>query len=398
MKTFAFALLAASLVANGALVWLAFDGSARLTAEQQAAARAATTPTAPVPEVPRIDPETWARIKSDDLPTVVARLRAAKFPSDVIRAVVTGLVSEEFAARRRALDPDADQRAYWKDIRPDPSRQVALARLYSEQEKTLRDILGPDALAQDPLALARLRSRYGSLPPEKFDAVRHIESDFNLKRTELYYTKGTMNSADLAPLEREQRAAIAALLSPAELEEFDLRSSRTGQSMRSELAAFNPSEEEFRAIFRLRQSFDERFSPFTSLPSQEQMRERSEAQRQLNEQITSLLGPARGAEYTRSVDFNFRQTSQLVARYELPPETANNLWQVQKEFQKRRDEIYLASRTNPRESPTPQLAALQQEAIARITPLLGDASRIEAYKQYGGSWLQNLVPPPRPPN
>ncbi len=400
MKTPALILLAASVLANAALAWLAFDGSSRVTAERNASAQTAAAQKSTPPEAPRIDPSTWARLQSDDLPTVVARLRAAKFPPDVIRAVMTGLVTEQFAARRRALDPDAAQRVFWKDARPDPSLQIALARLASEQEKTLREILGPDALSQDPLALARLRSRFGPLAPDKLDAVRHIEADFNLKRSELYYTKGSYNSADLAPLEREQRAALAAILSPAELEEFDLRSSRTGQSMRTELAAFDPTEAEFRAIFQFRQAFDERYnsSNTVGIPSQEQMRERSEAQKELKAQINSLLGAARAAEYERATDFNFRQTSQLVARYELPPETATNLWQTQKEFERRRGELYTAGAATAPEQRQQQLNAMQQEATARVTSLLGNASRVDAYKQYGGSWLQNLVPRPAPRN
>lgn len=401
MKTPAALVLAASLLANAALAWFAFSGSSRLTAELDAEAVAQAAVKNPAPTAaPGIDPETWARIKSDDLPTVVARLRAAKFPPDVIRAVMTGLVTEQFTARRRALDPDAAQRAFWKDARPDPSLQIALSRLYAEQEKTIREILGPDALSQDPLALARLRSRYGSLAPEKLDAVRHIESDFNLKRAELYYTKGTYTTADLAPLEREQRATLAAILSPAELEEFDLRSSRTGQTMRTELAAFNPTEAEFRALFQLRQAFDERYNPSNTvgIPSQEQMRERSDAQKELKAQINSLLGPARGAEYERATDYNFRQTSQLVARYELPPETATQLWQVQKEFERRRAEVFSSGSGTTREQLPAHLSALQQEAITRVTPLLGNPGRLEAYKQYGGSWLQSMVPRPAPRN
>ena len=46
-----------------------------------------------------------------------------------------------------------------------------------------------------------------------------------------------------------------------------------------------------------------------------------------------------------------------------------------------------------------QLKALQQEAETRLAPLLGGPRGVEAYKQYGGSWLTGMVPrtPPRPP-
>ncbi|MBL9186054.1 MAG: hypothetical protein JNK23_01110 [Opitutaceae bacterium] len=401
MKPFLSLLLAVSLAANATLAYFAFSGSSRLTAElnaQAAAAQAAATKArAPAARAP-VEADTWARLKTDELSALAPRLRAAGFPPEVIRTMMSALVAEHFAARRRALDPDAATRAFWKTARPDPALQLAQNQLYREQEKMLRDLLGPGGRTTDPLALARLRSRFGNLSPEKLDAAQLIESDFIQKRTEFYLTKGSYSSADLAPLEREQRTALAAILSPAELEEFDLRSSRTGQSMRTDLSAFEPTEQEFRAIFPLRQAFDERYPNTSGIPSQEQMRERSEAQKQLNAQITALLGPARGAEYERMTDYNYRQTSHLVARYELPPATTLNLWTTQKEFERRRNEIYAAGANTAPELRQMQLNALQQEAIARVTPLLGDASRVEAYKQYGGSWLQSLIPRPRPPN
>jgi hypothetical protein len=50
------------------------------------------------------------------------------------------------------------------------------------------------------------------------------------------------------------------------------------------------------------------------------------------------------------------------------------------------------------EKMTAQGTALQQEAITRVMPLLGNAKNVDAYKQYGGSWITNMVPrpPPRP--
>ena len=48
------------------------------------------------------------------------------------------------------------------------------------------------------------------------------------------------------------------------------------------------------------------------------------------------------------------------------------------------------------EQRTQQLTALQQEAITRVTPLLGNSNRLTAYKQYGGSWIDSLVPRPQP--
>ena len=134
------------------------------------------------------------------------------------------------------------------------------------------------------------------------------------------------------------------------------------------------------------------------------MRARSEAQKVLNEQIKTAIGPERFTEYQRATDYNYRQTTQLVARLNLPPETANNLYTIQKEFEGRRSDMYRAnSARGPDaaaafEKMTAQGTALQQEAIARVIPVLGNAKNVDAYKQYGGSWITNMVPrpPPRP--
>jgi hypothetical protein len=207
----------------------------------------------------------------------------------------------------------------------------------------------------------------------------------------------------MTALEKDQRDAVARLLSPAELLEYDLRASNTANSLREELAAFQPTEAEFRSIYDLRAAFDQRFNTFTADMgsigmSQEQQRQRSDAQKILTEQIKALLGPARMAEYERATDFNYRRTSQFVARLELPPETTNQLYAIQKEFEQRRSEMYRAGIPS-REAMTEQMTALQQQAIARVTPVLRSASAVESYKQYGGGWINNLVPrfaPPRP--
>src|SRR5262249_89635 len=99
------------------------------------------------------------------------------------------------------------------------------------------------------------------------------------------------------------------------------------------------------------------------------------------------------AEYQRATDYGYRQTTQLVARLNLPPETANSLYAIQKEFEDRRTTLYRINAGNPEEVAA-QSAALQKEAVDRIAPILGDASRVDPYKQYGGNWLNNFTPRP----
>lgn len=393
MKPVTILLLAASLVFNAVLASAALSGHARVSAARDAAANAPRSPAS----AGAVDPQTWSRLETEDLAALVTRLRDAGFPREVIRAMVKGLLAEQFEARRRALDPGAGGRPFWKDQTDDFKLQLAQLQLAREQAKTLRTLLGPDAADTDPLVLARLRGAFGDLPPGKLDATQLILEDFEQRRVDLGFKNGGISPADVLQLGRDQHAALAAVLSPAELEEYDLRNSYTGQILRRELAAFEPTEEEFRAIYRLRQTFDEKFGFLNGIPTQDVLNQRAPAQKQLAADIQALLSPERAADFERAGSASYQRTAQLVSRLELPSTNAVSLWNLQKEMEKRRGEIYSASDVTETEQRSRQLTALEQEAIARINPLLGGPGRIDAYRLYGGQWLQTLVYHPGPP-
>lgn len=385
-----FLLLAASLALNAALA-LVFGLGARTSAAPQAAASA--PPVAAKPAPPALTPEIWSGLKTDDRPALIARLRAAGFPPEMIRALLAAQIAESYAARRKALQPPLDHLPFWKDRAPNPAADVALLRLYREQDKALSDLFGEEPNFTNQLYLAQQGGRLDFLSAEKAENIRAILRDYSDRRSDINAagTYGT-DREKLAALDQAQRAAIAGALTPQELLEYDLRNSNTARDLRTSLASLNHTEEEFRAIFQLRQPFDEKYNYNNGIPSPEQMRQRDEAEKQLNTQIKALLAPDRAAEYNRSTDYNYRQASQLVSRLELPAETTVSLWNTQKEFERRQAEILANKSTDQRA----ELTALQQEAIARVTPLLGTASHVEAYKLYGGGWLNNLAPRPVP--
>jgi len=197
----------------------------------------------------------------------------------------------------------------------------------------------------------------------------------------------------LKAVDKNHLDALAAILSPAEFEAYNLRNSDTSRQLRGNLTAFNPTEDEFRTLYKLQATYDERFGPMYAIPSPEEQRQRSEAQRDLNEQIKATLGPARGAEYDRATDYNYRQTSQLVARLELPADTTTKIWEVKQDVEQRANALRRDTSLAP-EARLQQLTALATESTTRLTPLLGGQRGMEAFKQYGGFWLNNLTPRP----
>jgi hypothetical protein len=390
--------LAASLAVNAALVGAFVMGvSGDPAASPGPSAAASAAPVRARAAVPAgVDPELWNKLPAGDWPALMASLHAKGFPPSVIRAIVAAQVSESFRDRRKALGSAIDNIPFWKNPIPDPQTLAAQRALSREEQKILKNLFGPDLNADDPISAIDDERRLGGVPPEKRDQVRQILQEFNDQRNDIYdRARGGGTTISLLPddqarlrqLDNLQHAELAKVLTPQELEDYDIRSSNTANSLRNQLTAFNATEGEFRALFRLQSAFDAQWGQMYATPSQDEMRARSAAQGELNKQIEAALGPQRYADYQRSTDYSYRQATTLVARLELPHETADQLYAVRKDIEDR-------MRTAP--MPPAQRAALAEEATAKVSALLGPRG-FEAYKQNGGQWLQNLVPRPSQP-
>jgi hypothetical protein len=389
MKPFAIVVLALSMALNATFAILLLVD--RISEKPISAVTAA--PRAPSEKARAIDAEAWSGLESPNLRTMVARLQDEGFPPALVQAILAAHINESFQARRKALVGTAEDGPFWADRLRDPHLQLALRQLSREQQQALRNALGREPDEGANASLYRHKN-LAFLGEDKAAEVRRLLRDYDQKRSDLYMSGyNQMTDAEkMKVVDRDQAAALAALLTPAEFAEYNMRSSRTADTLREELSAFAPSEQEFRSIYGLRAAFDERFPP-DNMVLMLSGDERSKAQKELIAQIKSVLGAERAAEYEKKTDYNYRRTSQLVARLDLPPNTADQIWAIQKEAEAQRRDLY-SGRPNQAEM-TEKLTGLQKQTIARITPLLGERA-MESYYQYGGSWLQMLVPRARP--
>ena len=189
-------------------------------------------------------------------------------------------------------------RKYWQgdDLRTwdDPvarERQRKINEIEGERKALIKELLGVDYQTEAQKMVggtAVFEQMYGFLPSDKRERVQNIVERASLAEQELYQNAdGDLSSeqrARLKQLREEARAALAQTLSPAELEEYDLRNSGTANAIRSGVVGVDLSEEEFKKIFRIRKNFDDRSEDLADGPA------RDAAKKELDAQLRLALG------------------------------------------------------------------------------------------------------------
>ncbi|MEO6003887.1 MAG: hypothetical protein ABIZ04_05065 [Opitutus sp.] len=392
-----------SLLVNVALVVVLVrrsGGAADLPAPSPSTKNVPSAEPAPVVvrTIDRSGPEMWKGLASGSIEEIANRLKAEGFPPRLQRVIVRALVAQQFADRHRALADLIRARPWWKAVLDSSEGAKVIAarqRLQREEDDAVDAVLGPD-LGSTPYITSSRLYRYGNLPPSTLAELDRINSDYGELMSEIRNaSQGILLPEDrekLLFLARQGHADVAQRLTPEQLFEYDLHSSPEGWWLRVLTGGMNPTEEEFRALFKVRFAFSAPYSDGQyEYMTPEDKQTLAKLDPQLTEQIKAVLTPDRFAEYQLKSTAEYRQTDAFAKRFALPANAAATIVTVQNEITKRADAV----RANDTLSPVArnaQLGALADEAVARLTPTLGDSS-MNAYKQSAGGWLDALRPP-----
>jgi hypothetical protein len=339
----------------------------------------------------------WATLNSDDLPTLVNRLRAAGFSRSVTLGIINARLEGRFAERMKALTGDLENTPYWK---PDPMNSPGNSRyweeysqIYRERSRMLRELLGDDSLAWGGSDVAAAQRRqFGNIPKEKIDMVQRINDDYAEMTSQIRAsTQGITLPEDrekMALLEREKRADLAAVLSPQELEEYEMRSSPVTSRMRNTLSIMDANEAEFRAMFKVQHAFNDRVNPMMSgMISSRMMDDRREAQKEMNEQMKTVLSPERYNDYVRASNTEYQLLHRLGQKDNIPTETLTRAFAIRDgiaaESVKIADDTALST-----EQKRAALTELAQKGRTQILSTLGPGAG-ETYAQ-SARWLTTI--------
>ncbi len=395
-------LLAASLVANIVLVlprarpdWVSFAGSPENGANASSAPPAGSS--APSASAAT---DLAAALKSQDPESLRDALRVIGLPAETVRMMVTSAVWSRYQERMKALRPNPEpDRPWWKNETGTWSggmsreQRAELRKLQREAGDEALRLLGPgkentDWGWRDP--------RLAFLPDAKRKDLQEIEQDYqdllNEVQQDMQGFVLPSDSEKIRFLQEEKKRDLAALLTPQELADYDLRMSNTAQQLRWKMTRFDASEEEYRKIFALQKAFDDARqtdaygNPVRQGP--EDWKQRQEAEKALTAQFKEALGPDRYADYDRSQNDEYQQLVAVSRRLSLPPGTATAVFNLRHEIaaESRRiaDDANLDA--GQKKQAFADLAARSRD---EVRARLGDEAA-EVYLRSGMHWLKNV--------
>lgn len=363
-------------------------GSGAMTGARGATARTARTGS---------QGELWTRLATDDLNVLVARLRAAGFPPTIIRSIIQAEINRRYQERQRTLIEGSADVPYWRASSLNPglnsARYEEYLRLQRERSNLQRELFKDPFFATEEVSAAQ-RRQYGDLPRAKIETLTRIEADYEemiaMVRSGANGILLSEDKANLALLAREKRADLAAVLSPAELADYEVRSSPITRLVGSRLGEFRATEAEFRAIFDGQKDINDRF-PYLSGGGMigASMAERRAAEQQVNVRLREQFGPERFADFLRETADDYQQLRRIAQQQNIPVETARRAHHLRDAVAEESTRIYNDGALSPEQKRT-ALAALAQDTRAQMINVLGPTAGPAYVKIIEPRWLSRV--------
>jgi hypothetical protein len=410
--------LVISILVNIALAGVVYHFATSRTPEQSSASPAPASITAATARETRTAPAAvtivtnqsgqsfgWQMVESADYRRYIANLRAIGCPEETIRDIITADVNKLFESRRKEITASTNKFEFWKAGNPfeaaimDPDRIEKMQALAKEKRALLKELLGvePEEKAELFGGINPFESMLDFLSPAKQNDVMDIFMKFQAKQAKLF-SGGQPDAEDMKAMQKmkkEMDAEMAGILSPKEYEDFQLRMSDTAMQMRMQLASLDPNEQEFRDIFKIKNQFDDQFGTYGMASTDKAEREKYQAaQKDMNDQLKTLLGDARYTDYTRAQDYQYQNLYRITQKNDLPKEAANKVYDMKTTADAEARKVRADSSLNA-EQRKAALQGIRTETENSMHTVLGDKAWSSFQKQNGSYFLNNISPAPR---
>ena len=336
---------------------------------------------------------TWETVEASSYLDYIDNLRRIGCPEETIRDIILADVNKLYKTKRREASGQK-KFEFWKanamfGMGMDKDNVETMRELNAERDELLKQ-LGIESSFESEMSLILnpLQQSLGFLPEQKQVAVMKELQGIQSRIAEL----SEDGSADIEMVwkaQRETEESIKGMLSEDEYTGYLLRKSNTAHKLRSQIAGFDPSEEEFRTVFKLKRAFDEEYGEMGINP--DLLEEQLKAQKTLNEQIRQSLGDERYADYERAQDYQFQQIHSSLKKADLGTGEAIQVYDMQKVAQDAALQLRGNQTLNEAER-RERLRQIRNETESAIQQVVGTEGWEKFNRPSNTGWLQRISP------
>jgi hypothetical protein len=253
----------------------------------------------------------------------IHNLRSIGCPQQTIRDIIVADVNQLYA-HRREQEIRPPELEWWKsdaDSGVIATNAVKLKALDAEKQALLDRLLGKGwelaGSPPEPVEQAGIRLTgplLGNLNSTNKQRVYEIagRAEQQMKQLLQNSQNGVVDPKQLLRIRQQSRAELAKALTPEQLQEFLLRYSDTAKKMREELHGVTLTPEEFRNLFRARDSIEGQLMQYSASADQQSLQMQQALQRQSEDLLRTTLGPDRYAAYRVGQDPLYRQAQTTI--------------------------------------------------------------------------------------
>lgn len=329
----------------------------------------------------------WKDLESTNYQAYIRSLRSVGCPEDKIRYIVLADINDLFA-KRRAKEAELHDPQWWK---AEPDLMIANAlqqkgrQLEEERRSMIEKFLGYDALENEK-SEAMLWSSVqltgpvlGALPTELHNSVQEVCARSIDRHQGAFWARVNegqgLNQVEMAKLREQTRADLRRMLNAEQLEEFLLRYSYNAHQLRLELSGFEPTQEEFRTIFRAIDPIQHQLQLEYGGPEALSQQQRERFERQRDAAIKEVLAPKRYEEFVITRDPLYRQAQLTARQYGAPPTAILPIYQMTKGTEAERQKILTDAALTPQQK-SEALNKVNQKQILSVQEIVSKQSSV----------------------
>lgn len=327
----------------------------------------------------------WTSVESPDYAQYIANLRRIGCPEQTVRDIVVTDVCELFSKRRAAAQSTLP---FWVPEGEIASKRAALDRelkqIDQEEGTVITKLLG--------IPWNGIEAYVGKEGADQISATKLARIE-QMRRRLAEAEAGIQQKAGdnlsyedqvrIRDLERQFESGLAGLLTPSELEEYQLRNSVEAANIRRHLVGFSLSESEFRDIYRSGEKFAQVLDQYADnyAGNADAQRVVADALAQHQQEIEQLLGSERYHDYERGIDNAYQRLAELAQSRGIDPGVYNQIYAY-------KEAIDGMQHSQTDEGQREALAAQKRaEAVQFAEQVLGPDG-FQSYLQRGGDWLK----------